>query len=146
MSDDIQDFFVATQQGITQLYIKNRNGVIPLKYAGDGVVRFLYLAAAILANKGSLFLIDEIENGFHYSLYRNAWNVLARIADDNRSQIIATSHSYENIAAAVKGIKDAGLEDSFSLHRLEQSDGEVSDHYYDYEMAAAAVKNDMEVR
>ena len=146
VSTDIRDIFNASQNGAVQLYIKGKNGVIPLKYAGDGMIRLLYMMAAIVSNPDSLILIDEIENGLHYSMYAKLWEMLAKLASENRCQIIATSHSYENIAASVKGIKKAGFIGDFSLHRMEKAEGEVKDYCFESDLLEAAIKADMEVR
>ena len=142
----IRDIFSASQNGMSQLYIKNDNGVIPLKYAGDGMVRLLYMMAAILSNPNSLILIDEIENGFHYSMYNKLWETLAILSKDSNCQVIATSHSYENIASALEGIKSANRVNDFSLHRLEYINDLVMDNCYDSELAEMALNANREVR
>ena len=40
-------------------------------------------------------LIDEIETGFHYSMFDKLWEVIATTAKKNNCQIIATTHIYE---------------------------------------------------
>ena len=145
-SPDIQDVFSASQNGLVQLYVKGKNGVIPLKYAGDGMIRLLYIMAAIVSNPNSLILIDEIENGFHYSVYEELWRMLATIAKDNCCQIIATSHSYENIQSAYEGVKAAKQLDAFSLHRLERRDDSIVDNCYEADLIEAALDANMEVR
>lgn len=146
ISEDIRDIFSASQNGIVQLYIKGKDGVIPLKYAGDGMVRLLYMMAAILSNPNSLILIDEIENGFHYSMYSKLWETLAKISHDNNCQVIATSHSYENIISAVEGVKSVGRIDDFSLHRLDKVDDEIIDNCYNADLVETAIQSNMEVR
>lgn len=146
MDPDTEDLFSASQNGLTQLYIKTSRGVLPLKYAGDGMVRLLYIISAVLANENSLILIDEIENGFHYSMYAKLWEVMAKVAKDNSAQIIATSHSYEHISESLVGVKKAGREEMFSLHRLERDGENTKDNCYTYEMAKTAVDAMMEVR
>ena len=147
ITPDIRDIFSASQNGVAQLYIKDEKGVVlPLKYAGDGMVRLLYMMAAIMSNPDSLILIDEIENGFHYSMYSKLWETLAKVSGNNRCQVIATSHSYENISSAVAGIKTAGRINDFSLHRLEKIDNMIKDKYYDAELAEMAFESNIEVR
>lgn len=146
MEPSIRDVFVASQNGQTQLYIKDSRGVIPLKYAGDGLVRILYMTAAILSNPNSLILLDEIENGFHYSMYKNLLSILGKVANENHCQVIATTHSYEVIAEGISGIVDEEIQKQFSLHRLEQAEGGLRDNCFDYEMVETAIKSNWEVR
>ena len=98
-----------------------------------------------MANPDSLILIDEIENGFHYSMYAKLWEVLATISKENNCQIIATSHSYENIISAVRGIKEAGRMADFSLHRLEMGENEIVDHCYNEALIETDIQTNMEV-
>ena len=144
---DIIDIFSATQNGQAQLYIKKKsNGVLPLKYAGDGLVRLFYIMTAIMSNTYSLVLIDEIENGFHYSMYEKIWESLSKAAKNSSCQIIATTHSYENIEACVRGVDKADRKDDFSVHRLDYGADFTRDHRYDFEMAEMAVRSKLEVR
>ena len=41
---------------------------IPLRSLGDGVNRLFGIALALVHAKGGLLLLDEIENGIHYSV------------------------------------------------------------------------------
>ena len=146
ISSDIADIVSVPRNGTVQLYVKGRNGMIPLKYAGDGMVRLVFMVSAVMSNPGSIILIDEIENGFHYSMYSKLWEVLAVVAKEYGSQILATSHSYECIMSALKGLKDAGREEEFSLHRFDNNDGVIKDNAYDPMILKTAMDMNMEVR
>ena len=143
----IRDVVSASIDGINQLYVKNYAGTIPLKYAGYGMMRLLYIVSILLTNKNSLLLFDEIETGFHYSMYDSLWKLIARYSLKNNNQVIATSHSYENIAKSLNGIAEEGRESDFSLHRIERdADGIHEDKDYGYDKAALAIKAGLEVR
>ena len=53
------------------------------------------ISMLILENK-TLF-IDEIENGIHYSLFDNMWEIILKISKDRSVQFFATTHSKECI-------------------------------------------------
>ena len=146
INPDIRDVFTASQNGQTQIYIKGSQGVLPLKYAGDGIIRLLYMMAAIMSNPNSVILVDEIENGVHYSMYKKLLASLARVAEEKNCQIIATTHSYEILSDGIRGVSDEGLGDSFSLHRLERSNEGLMDYCFDSEMLNVAINSYMEVR
>ena len=141
-----KDIFTAAQNGLTQLYVKKQEGVFPLKYAGDGFIKLLYLLSAIIYQNNSLILIDEIENGLHYSMYAKIWEMIAKVAAENNSQIIATTHSYEHITESWKGVKASGRELDFSFHRLEKTEDETKDNCYDAEHLDVAIQSNLEVR
>ncbi len=143
----IKDIFSASQNGVTQLYISNENDVVPIKYAGDGLLRVLYITSVVMANPGGLILIDEIENGLHYSMYSKLWEILSNVAKKAECQVIATTHSYEHVSKALIGVKDALNMSDFSIHRLQRNDnGSISDNVFDYEMSQTAVDSFLEVR
>ena len=45
-----------------------------------------------------LIFIDEIENGIHYSVQKDVWNAIGKLARDLDIQVFATTHSLEMIA------------------------------------------------
>ena len=40
-------------------------------------------------------LIDEVENGIHYSLQRDFWKMIMKAAHENNVQVFATTHSWD---------------------------------------------------
>lgn len=143
---DITDITTIALSGQTQLYARTNNKLLPLKVAGDGINRLLYLILSIAANPGSIILVDEIETGFHYSMYSNLWAVLSTAAKESNCQIIATTHSYECIDGAVSGTEKAGLEDEFSFYRIEHIQGKSSAYRYDSQLLRVALNKNMEIR
>ena len=143
---DIVDIQTVVQQRYTQLYLITKDSSIPLKLAGDGICKLLYCVLYVLCNQNSIVLIDEIENGFHYSMQESFWNTLAKAAKKSNTQIIATTHSYECIKHAVDGIANAGMQDKFSLHRIDRIGEENRATQYSGELVKDAVDSLMEVR
>lgn len=143
---DIVDIQTVVQQRYTQLYLITKDSSIPLKLAGDGVCKLLYYVLYVLCNQNSIVLIDEIENGFHYSMQESFWNTLAQAAKKSNTQIIATTHSYECIKHAVDGIANAGMQDNFSLHRIDRIGEESRATQYSGDLVKDAVDSLMEVR
>jgi AAA15 family ATPase/GTPase len=139
----IEDVVTLSVQGITQLYLKVSGKLIPIQYAGDGVMKLLQICMAVMESQGGLVLIDEIETGFHYSMYEKLWAILDKISALANCQIIATTHSYEMIAAVQDGLKQV---DDFSYYRLDRNEKGHVAHRYDYAMLDSALKAEMEVR
>lgn len=146
----VSDITTIVMNGSIQLYVKKAadNGakLLPLKLAGDGLNRLLYFLLCILENPDSVILIDEIETGFHYSMYSMLWKTLSLAAKQNGCQIIATTHSYECIMGAVTGISEAKLEDEFCYYRIEQKAGKGRAFWFSEELLRTAAGSDMEVR
>ena len=73
-----------------------------MNVTGQGFNRLLILASVIIDSAGGIVLIDEIENGLHYSVLADVWRIVVRTAKDYKVQIFATTHSrdcYEALAA-----------------------------------------------
>lgn len=143
---DISDIMIISNQGQIQIYVRVRDQLLPIRLAGDGLNRLLYVLLAILENRDSILLIDEIETGFHYSALKSFWSAVATAAKESGCQIIATTHSYECIQNAISGIHAVEMNDSFCLYRVERSNGVNRAHRYDAELARFAVDTNMEVR
>lgn len=119
--------------------------MLPLSLMGEGVERYLTFVLSILFGENGIVLIDEIENGFHYSIYNKIWRNLARLARKYNVQIIATTHSHECVEAAHKSFKEDEKYD-FLLHRLDRVGDSLDDVTYDQETLEVALNTDLEVR
>jgi AAA15 family ATPase/GTPase len=88
------------------LYLKRENeNSLPLAYFGDAMSRVLRIALNLINNQSHYLMIDEIENGIHYTNHRDFWKALFELAKQLNIQIFATTHSLEMIQA----FTDVGL-------------------------------------
>lgn len=92
--------------------------LVPLSHLGDGMNRVASLILAMSeVPKGAIF-IDEIENGIHYTVQKDVWKAIARVAKESSIQVFATTHNWEMIEAAHKAFVDLGQLDEFRFHRI----------------------------
>lgn len=70
---------------------------VPLNSMGDGMLRVLQLSLKLFAAKGGFLLIDEFENGLHYSVQEKVWALLFEMAERHDIQIFAATHSWDCI-------------------------------------------------
>lgn len=126
--------------------IEGLSELIPLSSMGEGMVRLTSIVLAISAAKDGVVLIDEIENGLHYSVQVDVWKALLYAAQQFNVQIFATTHSYEMIRAAYEAFADQPNE--FRYHRLDRhlKTGKIIATTYDAETLEAAVETRFEVR
>ena len=94
--------------GMIYLRDKGKKQRIPLIYYGDAIqkiMRYIITIAAFQNENGSsteggkYLLIDEIENGLHYTVQEDFWEMLFKLAITYDIQIFAATHSREMIAA-----------------------------------------------
>lgn len=120
--------------------------LIPINMLGDGMGRLLGLILAIANARQGVVLVDEIENGLHYSVLHEVWRAIAAAARRFDVQVFATTHSWECIRAAQQAFT-TGERYDFSLHRLERGeDGEVRALAFDRESLDVAIAAELEVR
>lgn len=75
---------------------------VPLNSLGDGMLRVLQLALKMFPAKGGFLLIDEFENGLHYSVQEKVWELLFDMAETLDIQVFATTHSWDCIESFTK--------------------------------------------
>lgn len=118
---------------------------IPVPYMGDGVARVLSILLAISSSKDGMVLIDEVENGLHYSIMSKIWESIAKTAKKFNCQLFLTTHSYECLKLAVEGLKEK-FEKDFTYIRFERKDRFAVAKNYSYENLVAALDQNWEVR
>jgi AAA15 family ATPase/GTPase len=144
LDPDITDILTLSIEGMTQLYLRVKGQLIPLQFAGDGVAKILNICLAIMEKKNGLVLIDELETGFHFSMYSKIWKMIDRLSQESNCQVIATTHSYENIIGAMEGLKD--YPEDFSFYRLGYDKNGLKSFRFSYDLLKSALRSDMEVR
>ncbi|KDB50428.1 hypothetical protein X805_39450 [Sphaerotilus natans subsp. natans DSM 6575] len=77
--------------------LSNTGSPVALKSLGDGMQRILQIALQLVSARGGLLLIDEFENGLHYSVQEQVWSLLFEMAERLDIQIFATTHSWDCI-------------------------------------------------
>jgi hypothetical protein len=122
---------------------------IPLPALGDGAVRLVsYYLCAFGVKPDGILLLDEVGSGIHHSQLRNLWQGLARLVDHFSCQIIATTHSYECLEAAVCLRDQLSYSDKFRYMRLDQglNSREVQVVSYSLDELCAAIEGGWELR
>lgn len=71
----------------------------PMSNMGEGMNRLLALMTAMIRARDGVLLVDEIENGLHYSVHPKMWNLLFSTAQNLNCQIFATTHSHDCVKA-----------------------------------------------
>lgn len=118
---------------------------VPLKRLGDGAVRLFAAALALANSRGGFLLMDEAENGLHYSVQTRFWNMVLRAAYEYEVQVLATTHSRD----CVKGFARAanGMSEVEGVYlRLEHHGESVRAVEYSEEEIETAAEQDIEVR
>lgn len=121
--------------------------VLPLPLMGEGLNRLANYVMAIVDSTNGVVLIDEIENGLHYSALEEVWKAIGYAAREFNTQVFATTHSLECIRAAHQAFSESDAYD-FRYHRLDRDEktGNISVETYDEKLIEASIQADFEVR
>jgi len=79
------------------LSYKDIDELVPSNIAGDGVRKYLNIVTTIAEKRNSIILIDEIENGLHYSAHKSLWESIITISNEFNVQLFITSHNIETL-------------------------------------------------
>ncbi|WKJ89323.1 AAA family ATPase [Methylomonas montana] len=126
--------------------VENR---IPLNSMGDGMSRILQLILSVFPAKDGILLIDEFENGLHYSVQEEVWRIIFQLAKELNIQVFATTHSWDCIEsftkAAVESPKD-GILLKVSRSKLTSDHGKVIATVYDEAELQTITASELEIR
>lgn len=125
--------------------LKGYDKPVPLKSCGDGASRLFGVALALANSAGGFLLIDEAENGLHWSVERDFWRMVLRTAQENDVQVLATTHGWDCIAGFSKAVNETPEEDGLLL-RLDRDGGRVRAVDYSEDQLRVAAEQRIEVR
>lgn len=123
---------------------------IPINLMGDGIRKIVSFLTNIYACRGGVVLIDELSNGFHYSVMQPMWEIVIRAAIKNDVQIFATTHDEDAIRgfqqAALKVYNEEGRDvaSGFKLQRI--NDDELRSYRFSIAQLGYAMEQETEVR
>lgn len=119
--------------------------MLPLAEMGDGLLSLMDKLLAITSVPHGIVLIDEIENGFHYSVLDKVWSILDFASEKYDVQIFATTHSMECIRSAHRIFKAKKTYD-FGYHRLEFSNETIEAVDLSQEILDTTLESGWEIR
>jgi hypothetical protein len=121
--------------------------LIPIAFLGEGFVRLAAIILAVLTARDGSVLVDEIENGFHYSVQAKVWSALRDACRRANVQLFATTHSRECALAAHQAMSDSlGFDYEFSAYRLERHGDDINAVHIPKETFETAEELGWEVR
>lgn len=120
-------------------------GPLPLSNMGDGITRLFHIILALVNAKQGVLLVDEFENGLHWSVQEKIWETVFQLAERLDVQVFATTHSRDCIQAFQAAWERH--ENLGTYYRLEaDSQGEIKARSYSLDTLADSVATDVETR
>lgn len=143
---EIERIAISESDGtVAKVLLRGAEGPVPLGTLGEGVSRILTLALHLARTQGGFLLLDEIENGLHWSVMPKVWRFLVETALTGNTQVFATTHSKDWL----EGLADLHrahpeLAAHVSVHRLEA--GRETSIRFDASRIAEYVEMELEAR
>ena len=127
-------------EGIDQLLAVNMQG--------DSLRRYLNIVAASANPMNNILLIDEIENGLHYSAYKKLWEAIFALATTTNKQVFVTTHSKETLSHLNEMLEEyPEYQQEMRLYTLAKTPVKGHQVYkYSFEGLSGAYENDVELR
>lgn len=141
----IKDFVLSQNEVLVDIGLEKR---IPINMMGDGARKILSILTSIYECKNGMVLIDELSNGFHYSVMKGLWWSIISVAQKNNVQIFATTHDLDSI----KGLRDAAVSckeygNSIACFKLQSvKNAELKSYQYSLDSVDYSLTQDIEIR
>ena len=131
-------------QRIALVKIKGIDEPLPLKSMGDGMTRLFHIIVALVNARNGLLLIDEFENGLHWSVQPKVLDIVFQLSDRLNVQGFATTHSRD----CIKGFDQAwnNYPTLGAFFRLDEKNGLIKATEYTSETLNDSMDMDVEVR
>lgn len=122
----------------------------PIRSMGDGIVRILQLILNMYAAKDGFYLIDEFDNGLHYSVQKSLWQMIFSLAKQLNIQVFATTHSWDCIQSftevAIENVQMKGTLLKIGKSKLSKNKGTPIVTVFNEEKLHAITQEMVEVR
>lgn len=122
--------------------------LLPVSMHGDGMFRYLTIVAASANPVSNIILIDEIDNGLHYSVYKKLWEAIFALATTTNKQVFVTTHSKETLGYLNEMLQENPIyKPDLRLYTLEKTLKKGLQAYMlTHEGLRGACENDIELR
>lgn len=138
------DFVLSQNEVLVDIGIEKR---IPINMMGDGARKILSLLTTIYECRNGIMLVDEISNGFHYSVMKDVWKCIMSAAKRNNVQIFATTHDKDSIIGLRDAVFASEDEESVACFKLQHlQDDSLQVYHYSLASVDYSINQEIEIR
>lgn len=143
---DITGLQVLTIGGVSNVCasVKGLSFKEPIGLYSAGATKLIGVLLAIAMNPRGMVLIDEIENGLHFTALRKIWKLILEFSRKFECQVFVTTHSVECLRELLPVIQ--GNEAEFGVIRTKTVSGRTSVIQSNGQTLEAAIIEDFELR
>jgi len=124
----------------------NSQQILPLQSMGDGINHILTIILALVNADNGFLLIDEFENGMHYTVQKQLWKIIFTLSHKLNVQIFATTHS-EDCIRGFETVLNA-FDDTLAgkMIRLDNKNGTIKPVEFNADELKIATGQNIEIR
>lgn len=121
---------------------------LPINVLGDGVRKVLSILLSIHNAQNGVLMVDEIDNGLHYSVMPDLWKVILHSCRKLNTQLFVSTHSMDMVKALVAAMLEVGAQDNdvSAFKLIKKNDDELAALRYGIAELSYAVEQELEVR
>ncbi len=136
LSNNVKDITILNNEVFIDIGLSQ---MVPLKLMGDGMRKILSILVSIYTCKNGAVIVDEIDNGLHFSAITPLITLIAKVCKENNVQFFASTHSKEIFEQIFK-LQAFNLSD-FNFYTLFYESNKINTRCFDGNEAKKAFEN-----
>jgi len=121
---------------------------LPINVMGDGFLKIFNLILDIHYSRNGVLIVDELDNGIHYSVMPLLWRAIDEACSRLNVQLFASTHSLDLIKGLVLAFEDASKthSDITAYKLIRRPNDEIASVKYTIEELSYSVNQNIEMR
>jgi predicted ATPase len=128
-----------------EIKLNGDNRLYNLNDMGDGMNRILSIIISLIFAENGILLIDEFENGLHYTAQYKLWEMIFMLSLKLNVQVFVSTHSSDCIKAFENTLSN-GYSNHGKVLRFENKKGNIVVQEFDSKEMEIVTQNDVEIR
>ncbi len=134
------------EQSFLRITLENPKQSLISSELGEGTNRFIEILCTLLSNADGTVLIDEIENGIHYTKLYEIWKAIIEIVQKENIQLFVTTHDKESIEALIKASQDMNYSQVTSIKLFRNEENQIEPSVKKFELFEYGIDMGADVR
>lgn len=124
--------------------------LVPINLLGDGAKKITRIILNLNAVKNGVLLIDEIDNGLHFSVLQEVWKIIIKLSIEFDVQVFVTTHSKETLESLnsvfnqLESVNDKNLISCYTISKNNKD--QITSFRYDANSLGDSIKRNLEIR
>ena len=134
------------EQSFLRITLENPKQSLISSELGEGTNRYIEILSVLLKNSNGTVLIDEIENGIHYTKLYDIWKAIIEIVQKENIQLFVTTHDKESIEALIEASQDMEYNKVTSIKLFRNEENQIEPSIKNFELFEYGIDMGADVR